>query len=188
MKRQAKAPMLWALQPMGKTGAVLPLPVALNGYRELPRTTRNTGNQNPHHGPAAAEMRHNFAVRALEKPGLFKPQPYLYICVRCKHSFLVSERRGSIVAVDRAGQPLPEPDNSKRVATFAEGPCPGLSAMLRYAARDTVVLRMPSTFRKRLASILASLFGLRRGTGNLGSVANNNVHAPVAIMPQDLLS
>ncbi len=75
-------------------------------------------------------MRHTFAIRAFEKPGLFKPRPYLYYCIRCKWTFRVNDRRGSVIAVDKAEQPVPAAENAKRIATFAEGPCPGSSQML----------------------------------------------------------
>jgi len=82
-------------------------------------------------------MRHNFAIKALEKPGLFKPRPYLYYCIRCKWTFRVNDRRGSVVAVDNAGQPLPAGENAKRVATFAEGPCPTLRQLAGVRGRNT---------------------------------------------------
>ncbi len=77
------------------------------------------------------DMRHNFYIELLRKPsGLFKPQPYLYSCIRCKWAFLVNVRRGSLTAVDVDGVPLSQPENSKRVGTFAEGPCPAFPASL----------------------------------------------------------
>ncbi len=78
---------------------------------------------------ALKEMRHNFAIKALEKPGFFKPRPYLYHCIRCKWTFRVNDRRGSVSAVDKSEHPLPSGENAKRIATFAEGPCPGFSGI-----------------------------------------------------------
>ena len=71
------------------------------------------------------EMRHNFAVRALEKRRLFRPRRYIYLCVRCKQMFMINGPRGAIVAVDRNHMPLPEPLNSRQVRAFSSGPCPG---------------------------------------------------------------
>ena len=72
----------------------------------------------------AEETRHHFAIEALEKPGAFRPQPYLYTCVRCRWIFRINDSRGSIIALDGLGRHLPEPENSKRIVTFHRGPCP----------------------------------------------------------------
>ena len=103
-------------------------------------------------------MRHNFAIKALEKTGLFKPRPYIYICVRCRYSFIVNERRGSILAVDRDGMPLPEPENTSRVGTFAEGPCPAFRISMR-RAHPTMIMTQPNRFAWALARVVAFLLG-----------------------------
>ena len=72
----------------------------------------------------AEETRHHYAIEALEKPGSFRPQPYLYTCVRCRWIFRVNDSRGSIVALDGLGRRLAEPENAKRIVTFHRGPCP----------------------------------------------------------------
>ena len=72
----------------------------------------------------AEETRHHFAIEALEKPGSFRPQPYLSTCVRCRWIFRINDSRGSIIALDGLGRRLPEPENSKRIVTFHRGPCP----------------------------------------------------------------
>lgn len=72
----------------------------------------------------AEETRHHYAIEALEKPGAFRPQPYLYTCVRCRWIFRVNDSRGSIIALDGLGRRLPEPENAKRIVTFHRGPCP----------------------------------------------------------------
>jgi len=72
----------------------------------------------------AEETRHHYAIEALEKPGSFRPQPYLYTCVRCRWIFRVNDSRGSIIALDGLGRCLPEPENAKRIVTFHRGPCP----------------------------------------------------------------
>jgi hypothetical protein len=71
-------------------------------------------------------LRHNFAIWVMgRKPGWFKPQRYMYRCLRCKWSFVINdERRGSIrVAADTPGMTAEE--EARRLATFADGPCPG---------------------------------------------------------------
>jgi hypothetical protein len=72
----------------------------------------------------AEETRHHFAIEALEKPGAFRPQPYMYTCVRCRWIFRLNDSRGSIIALDGLGRHLPEPENAKRIVTFHRGPCP----------------------------------------------------------------
>ncbi len=102
---------------------------------------------------AAEETRHHFAIEALEKPGSFRPQPYLYTCVRCRWIFRINDSRGSIIALDGLGRRLPEPENSKRIVTFHRGPCPafpvfdylvpegeGENRLLKYVSRIVNVL------------------------------------------------
>jgi len=102
----------------------------------------------------AEETRHHYAIEALEKPGPFRPQPYLYTCVRCRWIFRVNDSRGSIVALDGLGRHLPEPENAKRIVTFHRGPCPAFpvfeylvaevdreSLLPRYLSRIVGVLR-----------------------------------------------
>src|ERR1019366_6694298 len=77
----------------------------------------------------AEEMRHQFAIETLDRPGTFRPQPYLYTCVRCKWIFRINDLRGSIIALDGLGRRLPEPENSKRIVTFHRGPCPAFPVL-----------------------------------------------------------
>jgi hypothetical protein len=69
------------------------------------------------------EMRHHFAIEALDKSGPFRPQPFLYTCVRCNWMFRVNDTRGSVIALDGLGRQFREPENAKRVVTFHRGPC-----------------------------------------------------------------
>jgi hypothetical protein len=102
----------------------------------------------------AEETRHHYAIEALEKPGSFRPQPYLYTCVRCRWIFRVNDFRGSIIALDGLGRRLAEPENAKRIVTFHRGPCPAFpvyeylvaevdreSLLPRYLLRIVEVLR-----------------------------------------------
>jgi len=36
------------------------------------------------------ETRHHFTIEALDKSGPFRPQPYLYTCIRCKWIFRIN--------------------------------------------------------------------------------------------------
>ena len=72
-------------------------------------------------------FRHNFAIWVMGKrPGFFKPQRYMYRCLRCKWAFVVNgEYRGSIrVVADKAGE-ITVAEAQRRLATFESGPCPG---------------------------------------------------------------
>jgi hypothetical protein len=71
---------------------------------------------------------HLFAIKVLDKlPGFFKPQRYLYHCVRCKWSFVVNDgRRGALRPVPENGTPLSRDEVVARAATFAAGPCPAM--------------------------------------------------------------
>jgi hypothetical protein len=75
------------------------------------------------------ETRHHFAIEALERPGSFRPQPYLYTCVRCRWIFRLNDSRGSIIALDGLGRRLAEPENAKRIVTFHRGPCPAFPVL-----------------------------------------------------------
>ena len=75
-------------------------------------------------------LRHNFAIWVMgRRPGFFKPQRYMYRCLRCKWAFMVNdEYRSSIrVAHDKAGE-ITEAEAERRLATFEYGPCPGYQA------------------------------------------------------------
>lgn len=149
----------WVPQPLGKTGAVIPLFVPVI-QRDLPhRNQAHPAGQTSRF--AAPKLKHNFAVRPLKKRAIFRPQPYAYICVRCRQSFIVNERRGAIVATDRKGLPLPEPENSRRVRTFAEGPCHGQSG-LRNDGRQTTIVTSPDGLVVRIAKAVAFLLGLQK--------------------------
>jgi len=112
------------IAPVAKIGMQMPLLVSTNGYREFYRMHNSVRPQYSGSAFSPEEMKHNFATLALKKPGFFAHRPYIHLCVRCRQMFLVDEHRGSIVAIDRNRNPLAEPENSRQVETFAEGPCP----------------------------------------------------------------
>jgi hypothetical protein len=99
------------------------------------------------------ETRHHYAIEALEKPGSFRPQPYLYTCVRCRWIFRLNDSRGSIVALDGLGRRLAEPENAKRIVTFQRGPCPAFP-VLEY---------MVSEHESRLPKLISKLVNMLRG-------------------------
>jgi hypothetical protein len=72
-------------------------------------------------------LRHNFAIWVMgRRPGWFKPQRYLYRCLRCKWAFMVNDdHSGSVrIAADRATEVTPV-EEKRRLASFVSGPCPG---------------------------------------------------------------
>jgi hypothetical protein len=69
------------------------------------------------------EVRHNFIIQSLPKPSWYKSRPYLYTCARCKWTFRVNDSSGSIIPLNENGEVLPEPNRSRRIETFAQGPC-----------------------------------------------------------------
>jgi hypothetical protein len=78
------------------------------------------------HQEAVHNRKHDFAVEQIES-SFGGRREFISHCVRCKWTFRVNPDRGSIVAYDNNGElPLAEPEASRRIDTFAEGPCPAL--------------------------------------------------------------
>jgi hypothetical protein len=169
---------------VAKAGFPLPTPFISNAlHSSCCESTQN--GQSSARRSSVEDLRHNFVIRALQKPGIFRPRPYLYICVRCRYTFLVNERRGSIAALDRKGQTISEPENSRRSVTFAEGPCPAFKTAIRpYTRRETVELRKPR--RLSLSAIwgLVALIGIRM---RYPAFVESNIHPHPGIVPQDML-
>lgn len=72
-------------------------------------------------------LRHNFAIWVMgRRPGWFKPQRYMYRCLRCKWAFMINDdHHGSLrVVADTAGE-LTAAEEKRRRESFLEGPCPG---------------------------------------------------------------
>jgi hypothetical protein len=109
----------------------------------------------------AEETRHHFAIEALEKPGSFHPQPYLYTCVRCRWIFRLNDSRGSIIALDGLGRRLAEPENAKRIVTFHRGPCPAFPVLEYLVPEVERESRLPS-FISNIADMLRGLTYRRR--------------------------
>ncbi len=173
------------MMPFAKAGFPLPLPSYPNRYRKPDRRNALRTGENSRPGFSPSNLRHNFVVKPLQKPGIFKPWPYIYMCLRCRYTFLVSERRGSIVALDRQGRPIPEPENSRRLATFTQGPCPAFKVAPRGSPRQTASLA------KRRRHSLSGIFALLTrvcAKMRYPYSLEKNVPSPVGILPADLLS
>lgn len=70
---------------------------------------------------------HNFAIWVLgKKPGFFKPQRYIYRCVRCKWAFVINDDfRGQVRVAHENGVEIDPEEALRRLATFKSGPCQG---------------------------------------------------------------
>jgi hypothetical protein len=102
------------------------------------------------------ETRHHFAIEALDKFGPFRPQPYLYTCVRCRWMFRINDARGSVIALDGLGRRLPEPENTKRVVTFHRGSCPAFPVV----EHSDIEPASKSTLRNYLSAFVDALRSL----------------------------
>jgi hypothetical protein len=173
--------------PVQKSGIQMPLQVSSVGYRQLNRlypSARRGYSEKPF---SPVEMKHNFAIRSLKRPGFFARRRYIYLCVRCKQIFLVNGRRGSIVAIDRNKSPLPEPENSRQVKTFAEGPCPSFRFASKFPRQHQPATVVKSSMLKfGLLRILASLCPELKGPQNI-ETASKRAQAMPAITPQEFL-
>lgn len=119
-------------------------------------TKRNPGQTRPRQAFASDERRHHFAIEALDKSGPFRPQPYLYTCVRCGWMFRINETRGSVIALDGLGRRLLEPENAKRVVTFHRGPCPASQVV----DQSDIETETESTLRGYLSTFVDALRSL----------------------------
>jgi hypothetical protein len=72
--------------------------------------------------PCMIPGQHSFAIERLgRRSGWFKPDRYRFYCIRCHWMFLVEGQR--VCALNDSCVPLTEPENGRRVASFALGPC-----------------------------------------------------------------
>jgi len=189
MKQRHNFSPIRIIAPVSKFGIQMPLAVSPAGYRELNRLYPSARREYYEKPFSPEEMKHNFAIRSLKRPRFFARRPYIYLCVRCQQIFLVNERRGSIVAVDRNRNPLPEPENSRQVKTFAEGPCPSFrfaSKFPRHRQRQAATTVKLSMLKLSLLKILASLCPEFKGPQNI-ETASKRAQAIPAITPQEFL-
>ena len=174
------------LMPVAKVGFPPPVPFPSNGYRNPGRDAAGRNVESPTRRFSTADLRHTFVVKVLKKHGIFKPRLSVYVCLGCKYAFLVNDRRGLMVAVDRKAQPIPDPENSRRLATFAQGPCPALKSATQRKRRETVEVLKP---RLRLSTSSVVALIARIGTKTrYPYFVESNLHPPDGITPQDLLS
>jgi hypothetical protein len=135
---------------------------------------------------APQERRHSFAIEALPKSEKSASRPYLYMCVRCKWTFRVNDRPGSIVSIDQTGEPMAEPENSRRAATFRVGPCPAFKGPV--LAKRTIEIPPLGWFaqtRDRVMRQVAAMW--RRWSGESACETRMDPAATTTIMAEDLL-
>ena len=144
----------------------------------------NSRKPKPDHGEAglagplfsAAQMRHNFAIWALEKSAFSRHQLHLYYCVRCKWAFRIDDYSGSVTPLDENGNPLQEPEAAERLATFGVGQCPVFNRLTRSAPLTQVVTRR-ETLRGRLSALFHAIGRIwnrpNRGWRRPASLGNN---------------
>ena len=104
-----------------------------------------------------AEMRHNFAIWALETDAVSKRRLHLYYCLRCKWTFRVDDRWTvvTVTPLDTNGSPIQTSEAAERLATFGLGPCPAFGR-LTANPRLTQEVTGLETFRGRLASLISA--------------------------------
>lgn len=135
---------------------------------------------------APQERRHSFAIEALPRGEKFRSRPYLYMCVRCRWTFRVNDRPGSIVSLDESGQPLAEPENSRRAATFSAGPCPEtISPLLRQRTIEIPPLGWFARIRHRVMRQVSGMW--RHWAGQNARGIRIDPAATTTIMADDLL-
>jgi hypothetical protein len=105
---------------------------------------------------SAAEMRHNFAIWALEKSATSRRRLHLYYCVRCKWAFRVDDYSGLVTPLDQKGNLVLEPEAAEKLATFANGPCPVFSR-LTGNRRFTQLLAPSNVTRGRRAALFYAI-------------------------------
>ena len=70
-------------------------------------------------------LRHNFAIWVMgRKPGWFKPQRYMYRCLRCKWAFMVNDDHSGSVRI-AAEEQMSAGEERQRLDSFVAGPCLG---------------------------------------------------------------
>jgi hypothetical protein len=104
---------------------------------------------------SAAEMRHSFAIWALKEHPDSGRRQHLYYCLRCKWSFSVDDRRGSVTPLTSEGTPVEGPSAAARLATFGLGPCP-VFATLVAGSRLTQVVTPVDTVRRIISTLVSA--------------------------------
>ncbi len=92
-------------------------------------------------------LRHKYAITHLgQADGWIRPHRYRYMCVRCRWTFQIENRRGDPIAIGPDDLPIIGEEGRLRMASFASGPCPGQpgrSAVALQIAKRNKLRRLP---------------------------------------------
>jgi hypothetical protein len=119
-----------------------------------PKTDEHIASPPPAFSPN--EMRHNFAIWPLKDSDTSKGRWHLYSCVRCKWSFRIDDRGGSVIPLDQNGSELQKCETAERLATFDVGPCPVFHG-LAGSGRLTQVITHRESLLSRLVHMLYAI-------------------------------
>ena len=109
--------------------------IRLRRFDLLSPHANNSDSSDSHddtHRLSATDMKHTFALQPINETAFGGAREFLCHCIRCKWTFQVNPDRGSIMAFNNVGEPLEGPEATKRIATFAEGPCPAFADFPEY--------------------------------------------------------
>jgi hypothetical protein len=108
------------------------------------------------------------------------------MCALCEWTFRVNDHAGSIISIDQTGEPLAEPENSRRAATFGAGPCPASKDPLHQ--RRTIEIPPLGWFARTKLGVMRQVFAMwRRWTGESAREIPIDPAATTTIMADDLL-
>ena len=133
-----------------------------SGFRGLrlirPRAPERPQRKTQAQPPAfsSVEMRHSFAIWSLDEETPSRRRLHLYYCLRCKWSFSIDDRRGSVTPLDLNGNPVQGAEAAARLATFGVGPYPVFNYWIENS-RLTQQITAVETIRTRLVSLLLLL-------------------------------
>jgi hypothetical protein len=116
----------------------------------------------------AFRIPHNFVIEPLgRRPGWFKRPQYRYYCIRCHWIFLVEGMK--VCALNESSEPLSEPENGQRVASFALGPCITMPPERSWRTRE-----IKASGARRKATTVPSLTGRLGQSRSFKSIAFPN--------------
>ena len=82
-------------------------------------------------------LRHNFAIWVMgRRPGWFKPQRYMYRCLRCKWAFMVNDEHSGSVRVAGDKRDINRGGDAAPARELRRGSVPGLSGGDRRGSRS----------------------------------------------------
>jgi hypothetical protein len=84
-------------------------------------------------------LRHNYAIWVMgRRPGWFKPQRYMYRCLRCKWAFMVNDDHSGSIRI-AGDKDLSSAEERRRLDSFVAGPCPGYQTETEEVQQSNVI-------------------------------------------------